>query len=297
MMGGMLLKHTVKHGAGLAALAQSLWPGPVVAGTCVLMYHRVAEPALFDLSIDSWNVAPARLESQLRWLAEHAQCVPLAEALQERNAAKPSKPTVAVTFDDGFANFRHHALPLLQRYGIPATLFVVTRYVESTEPYPFDHWGQKNRARIPEIAWRPITWKEAAECLDSGLISLGSHSHNHFNARNLRDDQLAEEAGVSRECLRARLGAKAASLYAYPYGSSRLGQATAAYADAVRHAGYSMAVTTDLGLAQPNTPRFQIPRVEVHAYDSPRILEAKALGYLWPQSLCDRLRQAQRHAA
>ncbi len=66
--------------------------------------------------------------------------------------------------------------------------------------------------------------------------------------------------------------------------------------DAVRQAGYRMAVTTDLGLAGPDTPAYQIPRVEVHAYDTPRIVEAKVCGHLWPQRWCDRLRKAQRQA-
>jgi peptidoglycan/xylan/chitin deacetylase (PgdA/CDA1 family) len=296
MMGGILLKHAVKHTAGLAAVAGSLLTSRVVSGVCVLMYHRVAKTTIFDLSVDNWNVTPSRMEEQFRWLASHADCVRLGDALQQRGSGGQSKPVVVITFDDGFANFRHDALPLLERYRIPATLFVATRYVDSEEPFPFDHWGLKNRSRIPSIAWRPITWAELGECLNSGLVSVGSHSHNHHNAIDLGPEQLEEEAVVSRESLRTHLGADHLSYYAYPYGASRLGQVTSAYMDAVRKAGYSMAVTTDLGLAGPDTPRFQIPRVEVHAYDSPRILEAKVFGNLWPQHLCDRLRQAKRYS-
>jgi peptidoglycan/xylan/chitin deacetylase (PgdA/CDA1 family)/glycosyltransferase involved in cell wall biosynthesis len=260
------------------------------------MYHRVAGTGIFDLSLDDWNVSPSRLEKQFQWLARHAECVPLGEVLQKSSCASKSKPVVALTFDDGFANFRHNVLPLLERYRIPATLFVVTRYVGSAEPYPFDHWGQKNRVRVPLVAWRPITWAEIEECLSSGLVSVGSHSHNHFNAINVRDEQLSEEATVSLEMLKRHLGNNAVSFYAYPYGSTRLGQVRTAYTEAIRIAGYTMAVTTDLGLVASCTPCFQVPRVEVHAYDSPRILKAKVFGNLWPQSLCDRFRRAQRHS-
>jgi peptidoglycan/xylan/chitin deacetylase (PgdA/CDA1 family) len=294
MTGGMLLKHSVKHAAGLAAVAGSLLTSRAVSGVCVLMYHRVARATIFDLSVDNWNVAPSRLENQLRWLARHAECVHLGDVLQERSSNRQSKPVVALTFDDGFANFRHDVLPLLERYRIPATLFVATRYVGSVDPYPFDRWGLKNRSRIPSIAWRPITWAEIEECRNSSLVSVGSHSHSHFNAIDAGPEQLAEEALVSRECLRTYLGADHLSFYAYPYGASKLGQVTPAYIDAVRNAGYGMAVTTDLGIAQPNTPPFQIPRIEVHTYDSSRILGAKVSGNLWPQSLCDRLRRARR---
>ena len=261
------------------------------------MYHRVAEADIFDISLDNWNIRPSRLERHFEWLAQNADCVPLTDIVQNRPYASKSKPLVALTFDDGFANFRPNVLPLLGRYRIPATLFVVTGYVGSPEPFPFDCWGLKNRFRIPEMAWRPINWVELKECLDSGLVSVGSHSHKHLNAISVGDDELAEEAEVSRECLRRHLGADAGSLYAYPYGSSRLGQVRPAYINAVRNGGYRMAVTTDLGLVRPETPPFQIPRVEVHAFDSPRILEEKVFGNLWPQRLCDRLRRAKRQTA
>ena len=296
MTGRMLLKHAAKHAAGLAAVAVSPLHRRVRPSACVLMYHRAADRGIFDLSLDDWNISPWRLEKQFQWLASNAECVPLVDVLQKCSMAANSKPVVALTFDDGFANFRHNVLPLLERYRIPATLFVVTRYVGSAEPYPFDHWAQKNRLRVPSLAWRPITWPELEECLRSGLVSVGSHSHNHFNAINVSDAQLAGEATVSREALKARLGENAVSLYSYPYGSSRLGHVRTAYTEAVRTAGYTMAVTTDLGLAVSSTPLFQIPRVEVHAYDSARILKAKVLGILWPHRLCDRLRQAQRRS-
>lgn len=296
MMGKMLIKHSMKHAAGLASVAAMPLTMRNQLGACFLMYHRVADTGIFDLSLDDWNLAPARLENQLRWLSENADCRPLAEALQNCGCATRNKPVVALTFDDGFANFRHLALPLLERYRIPATLFIVTRYVGLTEPYPFDAWGQKNRSRTSAIAWRPITWAEIEECLESEFVSVGSHSHQHLNGLNATDQQLEEEAGASHEILSHRLGLDHASLYAYPYGSSRLGHVRTAYIEAVRKAGYRLAVTTDLGLAGPGTPPFQIPRVEVHAYDSARILKAKVCGHLWPQNFCDKFRQAKRHS-
>jgi peptidoglycan/xylan/chitin deacetylase (PgdA/CDA1 family) len=296
MTGTILLKHGVKHAAGLAAAVASPFTNRTRASACVLMYHRVTDTSILDFAVDNWNITPVRLEKQLQWLADGANCVPLADVLEVHPSDKKSKPVVALTFDDGFANFRLNVLPLLERYRVPATLFVVTGHVGSEEPYPFDQWGQENRHRVPLAAWRPITWAEIGDCLRSGLVSVGSHSHNHLNAINARDEQLQDEAVRSREVLNERIGDKPVCPYAYPYGSVRLGQVRAAYCDAVRSVGFTMAVTTDVGLATPTTPRFQVPRVEVNAYDSPRILRAKVLGGLWPQRLCDRLRRAQRYA-
>jgi len=296
MTGATFLKHAVKHAAGLTAVADSWLTRCSGAEVCILMYHRVADTGIVDLSVDGWNITPARLEKQFQWLAENTDCVPLADALRERPSAGNSKPVVALTFDDGFGNFRLNALPLLERYHLPATVFLVTRYVGSEEPYHFDQWGQKHHLRAPPSAWRAITWTEVEACLKSTLVTVGSHSHNHFNAMNLSDAQLKEETALSLESLRKHLGDGAACPYSYPYGSSRLGHVRPAYREAVRAAGYSMAVTTDLGLATSSTPRFQVPRVEVDGYDSPRILRAKVLGSLWPQRLCQRFRQAERYS-
>jgi peptidoglycan/xylan/chitin deacetylase (PgdA/CDA1 family) len=297
MSGTILLKHAVKHLAGLAATMIQPSTRAVPAGTCVLMYHRCSQTGVFDFSLDDWNVKPSSLEDHFRWLSKNAECVPLPEVLLTGLSEARSKPVVVLTFDDGFANFRHAALPLLQRYGLPATLFVVTAYVDSPEPYPFDRWGSKNVSRVPPDAWQPITWKEIEECLDTGLISIGSHSHRHLNGKDATEDQLAEEAGLSRETLANRLGPEHARLYAYPYGSSRLGHVNPSYVKAVRGGGYQLAVTTDLGLAQASDPPFLIPRVEVHGYDTPRLLEEKARGNLWPQRICDRFRRASRGSA
>lgn len=290
----MPFKHALKHAGGWVALATLSLSSRVSAAACVLTYHRVANAGVFDQSLDDWNITPARLERQFIWLSKYAYCIPLADLLHMDSDGNFGKPVVALTFDDGFANFRHDVLPLLERYQLPATLFVVTRFVGLIEPYPFDRWGKKNYARTPALAWRPISWAEIEECVNSKLVSIGSHSHEHLNALNASDKQLAEEAEVSREILRHRLGLEHASLYAYPYGSSRLGHVRSAYIEAVRKAGYRQALTTDLGMAGRATPPFQIPRVEVHAWDSPYIVKAKVYGRLWPQHICDRFRQAQR---
>lgn len=85
----------------------------------VLMYHRVA-----DVTIDPWNLSvdPGRFDSQLSYLREKLEPVPLSEI------QKPSfsgRPKVAITFDDGYHDNFECAFPLLKKHGIPATFFVV----------------------------------------------------------------------------------------------------------------------------------------------------------------------------
>ena len=130
----------------------------------------------------------------------------------------------------------------------------------------------------------------------TGLVTVGSHSHRHADGRGLAPEALAEEAAASREILFARLGPSAAAAYAYPYGSSRLGHLSPAYRAAVQSAGYAMAFSTDLGLADGDSDFYALPRIEAHPLDTAAVLRAKVLGVLGPYRITDRLRKANRAA-
>jgi peptidoglycan/xylan/chitin deacetylase (PgdA/CDA1 family) len=241
--------------------------------------------------VDDWNVPPATFERQIAALSEFAEIVPLLELSDRlRRRAAHARPLVSLTFDDGYASLYKHALPVLKRYGAPATAFVVTGTVGGGGPQPFDGWALKNQGRTRPDDWRALTWGELEECAASGLVHVGAHSHRHLRGSRCTPGQLAEEAGRSREVLRGRLGGGHARAYAYPYGSTRLGDASAAYAAAVRAAGYEVAVTTDLGLATEGSDPLLLPRIEAHALDAPAVIRAKARGALASYRLTDNLR-------
>ena len=144
------------------------------------------------------------------------------------------------------------------------------------------------------MAWRPVSWAELEECISSGLVSVGSHSHSHSAACDCTDKELVEEASLSRELIRSRLGGEQANIFSYPYGFSRAGSVPPGYVSAVERAGYQMALTTDLGLVHVDTPRFLLPRIEAHGWDSPAILRGKANGHLAAFRLLQGLRK-ERH--
>ena len=95
----------------------------------VLCYHRVVE----DVGRHPWS-APAMLvsrrtlERQLDWIGRRVEFVGLDELARglEEDGGSFDRPIAAVTFDDGYADVYHHALPLLSAKGIPAAFFVVT---------------------------------------------------------------------------------------------------------------------------------------------------------------------------
>ena len=295
VLGRITVKRVAKWSAGRAAVIRAVAPtGTNSSRACVFVYHRTAPVGLVDPSRDDWNVSPATLERQITALARSCEIVPLA-GLRARLSEQrtPEKPLVALTFDDGFSNVVRHALPVLRRHGVSATLFPVTAHVGSDEPMGFDRWAVANQARVERDAWRAVTWSELETWVAAGM-ELGAHSHRHLNGRDCGTDELYAEARRSREALTSRFGSEAGRSYAYPYGSTRLGHVPFAYREAARAAGFEQAVTTDLGLVDAAADPYALPRLEAHPLDSPAVLRAKARGALAPYTILDRLRRADR---
>jgi peptidoglycan/xylan/chitin deacetylase (PgdA/CDA1 family) len=296
MIGRATLKRTVKQTAGwAAAMSRHFSSGPATPQACIFYYHRVADVGFVDSRVDDWNVTPSQFARQIATLARFAEIVPLRDLHRRlENCASMAKPLVSLTFDDGYANFYSEVLPILKRYEAPATAFVVTSTIGNVEPMPFDHWANRNLARVQAAAWRPLNWQELDACVASGLVTVGAHSHRHLRGSQCKPDQIAEEVGKAREILRGRLGEANSLQYAYPYGNTKLGDVSLEYISAVRAAGYELAVTTDLGLVDATTDHYSLPRLEAHMLDSAGVLKAKATGALFPYRLTDHLRGAYR---
>ena len=299
---GIPLKRGIKRAAGWASVALS----PIATGTgvCILMYHRIAPIPFIDRRADDWNVPPDVFEQQMHALAEYADVVPLPQlpdAASRRGGSSNSssnsssssgrdRPIACITIDDGYASVCEHAIPILQRYRLPATFFVPTAYIGSTTPFPFDRWGLLNHHRVPAALWRAADWRELESAAKTGLIHIGSHSHHHLAGRACPLARLQEETERSRADLHSNLGRDHARAYAYPYGNTRLGDVPPAYETAARIAGYDLAVTTDPGLASATSNPFRLPRLEMHQVDSASVVRSKVRGSLTPYRAIDRFR-------
>ncbi len=101
----------------------------------ILMYHRVAEE-----DIDPWSlrVTPQHFAEHLEVLQQHTKPLSLKELAQAHQEGNIRDRAVAITFDDGYANNLHQAKPLLEKYQIPATVFVATGYLEQSREFWWD---------------------------------------------------------------------------------------------------------------------------------------------------------------
>jgi peptidoglycan/xylan/chitin deacetylase (PgdA/CDA1 family) len=94
----------------------------------ILMYHRVTET-----SSDPWNlcVSPKHFAEHLKILQENYLVLRLHDLLLSLKHARLPKRGVVLTFDDGYADNLWNAKPLLEKYEVPATVFVVSGSVDN----------------------------------------------------------------------------------------------------------------------------------------------------------------------
>jgi peptidoglycan/xylan/chitin deacetylase (PgdA/CDA1 family) len=97
-----------------------------VGGGVILGYHCVADSALDPYSL---CVSPLHFAEQLEVLRKHAYLIRLQELVGAIQVGRIPRRAVALTFDDGYVDTLSTAKPLLERYQIPATVFITTGYI------------------------------------------------------------------------------------------------------------------------------------------------------------------------
>lgn len=228
-----------------------------MSDTLVLCYHAVSPRWTADLS-----VTPDAFEAQIRTLLDRGYH---ATTFQRAVTDPPRPRALAVTFDDAYRSVLELAFPVLSRLGIPATVFVPTRFpgTEGAMSWPgVDQWlGGPHEDEL-----RCMSWEELGQ-LDEAGWEIGSHTHTHPSLPELDDGALAQELEESRTICTERLGKECRSL-AYPYG---------AYDDrvvaAVARAGYEVAGTLPARFEKPAPLTW--PRVGIYHGDTERSFRAK----------------------
>lgn len=98
----------------------------------ILLYHRVTDcEDLIDYAPNGIAVRPETFEAHIKYLVQRYNLISLSELTERLNSPEPlPKNTCVVTFDDGWRDNYDTAFPILQRYGVPATIFLATNFVE-----------------------------------------------------------------------------------------------------------------------------------------------------------------------
>lgn len=106
-------------GKGIATLSKE-------RRVCIITYHRILEK--FDPLLET-EPDVATFYWQMKVLAENFNVLPLHDAIVAMQHNQLPERAVCITFDDGYRSTHDLALPILQRFKLPATLFVTTAFL------------------------------------------------------------------------------------------------------------------------------------------------------------------------
>ena len=209
-------------------------------GVPVLNYHQIN-----DTEKNALTVNTEQFEAQMKYLSENGYtAITPADMLDawENGTKLPEKPVV-ITFDDGYLDNYNHAYPILQKYGLKATIFLISDYVSTYPNY--------------------LTWANVAEMQESGLIDFESHTLSHeelTKAPSLEEAQY--QLAGSKKALEWNLG-KEVRFIAYPCG-----EYDEDIEELTKAAGYRAAFTVHYGLAAPGEDPFILDRVPIFGSNS-----------------------------
>ncbi len=221
---------------------------PVKKKIPILMFHSISQYA--TPKFKPFTVSPVLFARQMAYLHQQAYSpITVTQFIDARTGgatALPERPVV-LTFDDGFADFYIEALPVLKRYGFPATLYVATAFVNNTS-----RWLR----REGEASRPMLTWDQVAEIAANG-IECGGHSHSHPQLDTIPLSMVQDEIVQCKRLLEHHLGQEVFS-FAYPFGYH-----STAIKQLVREAGYTSACAVKYEMCSETTDPFALTRLIV----------------------------------
>ncbi len=170
----------------------------------VLYYHRV------DNSCPNpWTISERDFQQQVDWFEKNFDLVDLAECQRRIARGENDRPTLSITFDDGYADNCCSALPMLISRGIPVTYFVTTFH--TTRDKPFQH----DVARQAPLAPNSI---DSLIALANAGVEIGSHTRNHVDVGQINDTVKLFDEVITATREMEELIQKPIRYFAFPYG-------------------------------------------------------------------------------
>ena len=222
----------------------------------VLMYHKVN-----DIPENPTTIPVGLFDEQLSELADLGyHVVDLAAVLDHYTLGTPlPEKALLISFDDGYRDTLENALPLLQRYGFRAVIFVPVAYMEDATPLPHESLLVERGVRNPTLDWGLM--RE----LDAAGVRVESHGIAHRPLAEVSLDEAVREIGVSKLKLEEKLG-RSVRAYAYVKGSEA--HFHPVHESILKQAGYEIAFTSISRSNGAETNPFRLGRYNVEPYPS-----------------------------
>jgi peptidoglycan/xylan/chitin deacetylase (PgdA/CDA1 family) len=203
----------------------------------IIMYHYVEYiKDVEDLIKKRLDINPDLFEGQLKALKEASYKTYFVREIPDilEGKIKYSSRSAVLTFDDGYKDFYTVVFPLLKKYQMKATIYVIANFIGKP--------GFMNEKEIKEV-------------LDSGLIELGSHTLDHLYLKLIPQTVARKQIFESKKVLEEKFKVKVET-FAYPYGAF-----SKKTVDLVKEAGYKAAVSVIPSMIQSKENLFYLSRV------------------------------------
>lgn len=209
----------------------------------VLTYHSISDAP------GPTSIPPATFAMQMEMLSRCGyQSATCADFIAWHEGKGSMERRVLITFDDAFADFADAAVPILQRHGLSALMFVPTRKLGGVEDW-YTHPPTN----------RPLMNHAQIEALATQGMEFGAHGRTHCSLPSVTGTARTDEIAGSGADLAEWLGATPLS-FAAPYG--------AVDAEVIREIGahYAIAFGTRFAEARHSDDRHDIPRIDMHYF-------------------------------
>lgn len=213
---------------------------------CIVLYHRVN-----DVSVDSLTASRRRFAEHLLLMRRLYDVRPTSWLIEQlRNGGRIDPTTVAIHFDDTYADVAEVAAPLLEAAGLPAASFVSTGFIDTARPFAHD-------AIESPHTFRNMT-TEQVRALPSRGIEVYAHTVNHVDMGRVTRADAAIELGEARAVLERITGGPVRA-FSFPFG--RPENFREDVARWTREAGYDAVFSASGGFISPKTTAWNIPRI------------------------------------
>lgn len=246
------MKEPLKHALGHSIFASRLDTFLLRDTAVVVAFHRVKNTR----AADGLTVSVPLFDRYCRFFRDHFNVVALGDLVTRLERRQPLDRALAITFDDGYLDNFENAAPILRKYSLPSTFFVVTRWI-GRDVVPW--WDQEERH-----AW--MSWEQVRTLHQSGFV-IGAHTRTHVDLGAVGGDDAESEIAGARADLERELGAEA-DLFAYPYGArENLSDENRAL---IKRAGFRCCCSCFGGSVTAGTDPFRLARVPINtSFSSP----------------------------